>query len=175
MKKSLQLQTPNHYLQYFAARKHLDLFANAKLNVEQTQLLVFKNTLALQEVASECFDYEMCSLKTMNEPNHVAARMHSWAWSAAAAELMEAAATGSNHRRSSRYLQSAHMWMRKHMQEHSLKKKSNIPSIHLLLPFPGACDSCLQASGGPHPGQRHSPNSLVLLHNDSFKCIWIST
>lgn len=102
-KKILEIQALNHYLQYSAVRKYLDLFANTKLNIEQIQLLVFRNSLALQEVSSECFDYEMCSLKTMNELNHVAAQLHSWTWSTAAA-------TGRNHRRSSRCLQSAHTW-----------------------------------------------------------------
>lgn len=75
-------------------KKHPGLFANIELNIEQIQLLVFKSSLTLQEVASECFDYEMCSLKTMNELNHVAARLHSWAWSTAAAELMDGRGSG---------------------------------------------------------------------------------
>lgn len=126
------------------------MFANTEINLEQIQMFIFKNSL--QAGASECFDCEMCSLNTMNELNHVDARLHSWAWSTAAADGW-AAATGRNHHRSSRCLQSAHMLMHKHMQAHSLKKKKKTtfpkhPSIHFLMPFPAAEDSC-QRRGTP--------------------------
>lgn len=114
----------------------------------------------------------------MNELNHVAARLHSWAWSTAAAELMVGRGSG---KESPQVIQmssaSPHVDAQTYAALTSAKKAtfSKHPSNPFLLPFPGAYPSCLQARGGAHPGQLHPHNSLVLLHSGSFKRIWIFT
>lgn len=142
------------------------------------QLLIFKNSL--QELASECFDCEMCSLKTMNElkphgcPTAQLGLVNSCCrtdgWAAAngkeSPQVIQMSSVSpqcgcTNICRSMRFKKKKKTTFPKH------------PSIHFLLPFPAAEDSCLQARGGAHPGQLQSHNSLVLLHDESFKCIWI--
>lgn len=93
----------------------------------------------------------MCSLKMMNELNHVAVWLHSWAWSTAAAELRD----GCGERKASPPVTqmssvSPHVDVQTYV-EHSLKAAQGVekkvtfpkhPSIHFqrhsLEPIPAA-------------------------------------
>lgn len=68
----------------------MDMFANRIKYRTDRSVGISKLSRATEgDKTSECFDFEMCALTAMNELNHVAARLHSWAWSTAASELRD--------------------------------------------------------------------------------------